>query len=189
MSSTEPALPLAASLAASEIQITHFIPGRVRFKLRQLKNDAGMAGMVRQVLSKIPGVCSVEINPITSSVLIHYDPEVFQWDNPAVRAIAPGLFPDDLSPEMYEDWLRMHTNGDGQPDLKQQIESAAVSLNRRVHEATRGSADLTTVIPLALVAMGIGTVVVSRRLPMPKWYDFFWFALGTYSMFRGVEHR
>ena len=189
MSTTGSITETAVPLAANEIQIIHFIPGRLRFKLRHLKNDAGMAGMVRQVLSNIPGIRSVEINPITSSVLIHYDPEVFQWDNPAVRAIAPGLFPDDLSPEMYEDWLRMHTNGDGQPDLKQQIESAAASMNRRVHEATRGSADLTTVIPLALVAMGIGTVVVSRRLPMPKWYDFFWFALGTYTMFRGIERR
>src|SRR5213593_635942 len=122
MSTTETLAPTAGSLAANEIQVTHFIPGRVRFKLRQLKNNAGAAGMVRRMLSDVPGILSVEVNVVTSSVLIHYNPEVFQWDHPAVRAMAPGLFPDDLSTDMYEDWLRMHMN-DPQPDLKQQIES------------------------------------------------------------------
>src|SRR5262249_31072351 len=155
----------------SDIQVTHFLPGRVRFKLLHLKKNAAMANMLRQVLANIPGIRTVEANVVTGSVLVQYDPETFRWDHPAVLTIAKGMFPDDISPDMYEDWLRMRMN-EPQPDLKYQIESAAAALNLRVSEATRGSADLTTAIPLALVAMGIGTIVVSRRLPMPRWYDF-----------------
>lgn len=59
-----------------DITIVHVLPGRVRLKLAELKNNPVMAREVKQRLSRNAGISRVAVNPITGSILMHYDPKV-----------------------------------------------------------------------------------------------------------------
>ena len=41
--------------------------------MKALKGQDRLADELRQALASVPGVSQVEVNPLTSSVLIHYD--------------------------------------------------------------------------------------------------------------------
>lgn len=55
--------------------IVSFIPGRVRLRLKELKNEA-LAARVLPQIQAVPGITGVEIKAITGSLLIEYNTEV-----------------------------------------------------------------------------------------------------------------
>lgn len=54
-------------------QYVHHLPGRLRVKCPSLKGNAHSAETVVQLLSAEEGIASCEVNPLTGSVLVHYD--------------------------------------------------------------------------------------------------------------------
>lgn len=61
-----------------DIQVVHALPGRVRIKVRQLKNNISYAGTIQRYLLEVPGITHLEANPQTGSLLIEYDSTVFE---------------------------------------------------------------------------------------------------------------
>src|SRR5260370_14352733 len=57
-------------------EIAHQVCGRIRLKIPAAKGDEGLLEQIKRALSPIPGVHSIEVNPSTGSVIMHYDPEV-----------------------------------------------------------------------------------------------------------------
>jgi hypothetical protein len=57
------------------IKMVHAIPGRVRLKIDRLKHNPALAEEIRKRFSGIQGILHVEANPLTSSVLLIYDPK------------------------------------------------------------------------------------------------------------------
>lgn len=51
----------------------HHVPGRLRVKSPGLKRNEREAAQTRAYLDQLHGVYSAEVNPITGSILIHYD--------------------------------------------------------------------------------------------------------------------
>ena len=51
----------------------HHIPGRLRFKFVQLKNQPARARMVESAIWKLIGVTSVEVSILSGSLLIRYE--------------------------------------------------------------------------------------------------------------------
>lgn len=58
------------------VSIVHFIPGRVRLKVKGLRRDPQLRAWIRHQLAGIPGLLHMEINPNTEAVLINYDRRV-----------------------------------------------------------------------------------------------------------------
>lgn len=54
--------------------ITSFVDGRVRLRHPALK-DAATAELVTAVVSGVDGITAVQVNPVTGSLLIFYDPD------------------------------------------------------------------------------------------------------------------
>jgi copper chaperone CopZ len=52
--------------------IVSFVPGRVRLRFKELKNK-GITDVVYARIKDIPGITTVEIKPLTGSILIEYD--------------------------------------------------------------------------------------------------------------------
>ncbi len=166
------------------IKVVHAIPGRIRLKVSQIRENPLFADQIEQRLATIPGVQKVTINPLTSSVLVLYDtavvasPESLQALAGPLSLLFPGLTAKDL-----ETVQTMATNGTGAvPPLAAGIRTFFSSLNTKLSTTTDGAADLKLVLPLALFALGIRSLLVSEKRLFPTWYDFFWFALGTYFM-------
>ena len=61
-----------------DIQVVHALPGRVRIKIRQLKNNISYAGTIQRYLFEVPGITHLEANPQTGSLLIEYNPTVLE---------------------------------------------------------------------------------------------------------------
>lgn len=56
-------------------EVVHAIPGRVRLKIARVKHNPALAVEIRKRFSAIQGILQVDANPVTSSVLLIYDPK------------------------------------------------------------------------------------------------------------------
>ena len=61
-------------LDVSQYGAVHALPGRLRVKVAGIKKSPQTAGQVEQALRQEPGVTAVGANPVTGSVLVHFDP-------------------------------------------------------------------------------------------------------------------
>jgi cation transport ATPase len=56
----------------------HNVPGRLRVKTPTLKSMAGGDERVSEFFDHLEGVERVTVNPLTGSVVVHYDPEMLE---------------------------------------------------------------------------------------------------------------
>jgi hypothetical protein len=158
------------------IELRHAIPGRVRLRFPALKGEPGLSHEVERQLSALPVVRRVEVNPVTGSVLVLYDPA----DSAAIaqlgRLMIPGLDldamprPDDSA----------GPNGDGSAAPAEALAEFGRRLNEKFEAASGHAVDLKFLVPPSLVVGGLLRLIASKKVPSPAWYDFLWFAFGTY---------
>jgi Heavy metal associated domain 2 len=56
------------------LQIPHVSPGRIRVRLDKIKGNSNLARELEQRLARLEYLQKIEVNPVTGSVLITYDP-------------------------------------------------------------------------------------------------------------------
>jgi hypothetical protein len=70
-----------------DVRIAHFLPGRVRLKVAALRGNPTHAKRLSDAFAAVPGVRSIECNPLTGGILIHYDSSrIIQTDAAQVLA-------------------------------------------------------------------------------------------------------
>ncbi len=158
------------------IELRHAIPGRVRLKIPAIKGEPELSREVQRQLAALPIVRRVEVNPVTASVLVLYDPA----DSAAIaqlgRLMIPGL---DLSALPGRDEFA-EAAGDEPTSPAVAVSAFTRRLNEKLEAATGGAADLRFLVPASLFAGGLLRLLATRKVPSPTWYDFLWFAFGTY---------
>jgi len=87
-----PARPAGALQWAQLFRVVHLLPGRMRLRFKALKGRPSIAAELRQHLGAVPGISHVDVNPLTGSLLLHYDP----------HAITTPAFLDALSGPLEE---------------------------------------------------------------------------------------
>lgn len=60
-------------LTADDVEIVHFIPGRVRMKVKALKTSPQLAERIQTAFGAVPAVREIHISSLTGSVLLTYD--------------------------------------------------------------------------------------------------------------------
>jgi hypothetical protein len=60
-------------MTTMKVQIAHQIPGRIRLKVPKVKENPELIEQIKQMFNVIPGIEEVTVNPITGSVVLHYD--------------------------------------------------------------------------------------------------------------------
>jgi hypothetical protein len=80
-------------------QCVHHIPGRLRVKSPRLKRNEAEAARARALLAGLEGVMAAEVNTVTGSLLIGYDPLRSNADR-LVRVLAEHGIVRDVSPPM-----------------------------------------------------------------------------------------
>jgi hypothetical protein len=171
-------------VAQAVVHIVHFLPGRLRVKVDKVRHNAPFAEEIQRTLTALRGVHRVAVNPVTGSVLVHYDPLTMGALH-ALEALAEtlGLCLDRAALERLEDRLRASANGanSGVPvSLGTGVEAFFGHLNADVAQATGGWGDLRTLVPLTLFFLGLRSLLLAEKVAFPSWYDYFWFAFSTF---------
>ncbi len=158
------------------IELRHAIPGRVRLRFPALKGQPDLSREVQKQLGALSVVRRVEVNPVTGSVLVLYDPA----DSAAIAQLGRLMIPE-LDLEAMPGGADLATgNGLASASPAEAVAAFTRRLNERLEAATGGAVDLKFLVPASLFAGGLLRLVASKKVPSPTWYDFLWFAFGTY---------
>jgi len=134
---------------AGVMESVHVLPGRVRLRAPVLIGQPAAAGQLQKTFARLEGVRAVEVNSLSGSLLVHFDPDRVKPEmlmGAAIRLL--GLEKDiHRPPRSYV--------GEG-------IRQVGESLNRAVHDQTGGIIDLWTSVTLMLVAIGIRHAVTGN---------------------------
>jgi hypothetical protein len=169
------------------MELIHAIPGRVRVRLPEIKADAERARQIEQMLGSLPAVRQAQANPLTASVLIHYNCDQLAelLENTPDEQLSGWAARLGLEPAQLRRWV---TDGDrfgaacgSPPDLETAIRAGARALDERVGRTT-GVINLRLLVPVVLFGLGLRALLARGNLAVPAWYDYFWFALGTFFM-------
>lgn len=181
-------------MATQAIRIVHCLPGRVRAKLPRLKGNAALAREVQHTLAALYGIQHVEVSPTTGSVLVLYDhrlPELCKLESLTLETVdslmaladALGLSREDVDVDELQRCLHAWQNGPHSGtsgDLGSGVGTFFSSAHAGAAQPTSGLGDLRILIPLTLCFLGVRSLLLTEQLPFPGWYDYFWFAFGTY---------
>lgn len=145
-----------------DIRLMHALPGRIRLKLDGIKGHPDQARDIESRLATVRGMHHIEASSLTGSVVATFDPTLLEsLDFHFAVANALGIAASDLNPEYLAKWYANESNGT--PHLPQGIGESWRML-----------------VPFALLALGVRGVLAAERLIFPQWYDYLWFAFGTY---------
>ncbi len=91
---------------SADIHISHFLPGRIRLRVRAIKGNRGLAEQMRAAFCSVPGLTSLSYNTLTGSVLITYDTGRIMAEDGGrrLRSVMHEQLPD-LDAEMVIQWL------------------------------------------------------------------------------------
>jgi len=165
------------------VRVAHALPGRIRLKVDTIKHDAQRAEELGSKLRTVPGIRSVEANPVTGSLLLTYDESpADSMELPFAVAQSLGISLNDLDPADLR--LLMSHQGDGNKVPELSISDAFESTFRDMNAAVQRTvgADLCMLLPLALAVLGVRSLMVSEKTLMPSWHDYLWFSFSTYFM-------
>jgi hypothetical protein len=155
------------------IELVHHHPGRLRLRASVFQGETDALARVRARLDALPGIVEVEHNARTGSVLIHYEPGLVEPDD-IVAAVAEAA---DLDPP------RERVRDPNKPAL------VAIGVTRELNAAvgmlTGGRADLKTLVPAAMVGVGVYSFFAGKGPRLPRWDNLVYWG---YQIFTGL-HR
>ena len=175
----------------SSAHIVHHIPGRLRLKVPGAKGNSVFMDQVRAALTSVEGVSEIEVNPVTGSVLVHYDPEAFEnfHDNVHEHATRNNLFaiqPKRSPPKLTEVDEAVDALEEEAQYLAARSHTARVivdflhDLDLNVKKYSRNTVDLKVLVPLGLAFYTIAVMELAAATPM-------WATLGLFSFNHFLE--
>lgn len=90
-----------------DIQIIHFVPGRVRLKAKSLRGTPDLARDIEAAFKRVPGISDVEASSLTGNILLSYDPHALLTEDATnkLSGVLCTYFPEINLP-MVLSWLR-----------------------------------------------------------------------------------
>jgi hypothetical protein len=129
--------------------VVHRTSTRTRLRTRGMKGNREYFEQLRGELSKMAGVHSVQVNPLTQSVLLEHDVPI----DPLLRAAEQrGFLHLDLQPVDEEPYLA-------------RVGRALIDSDQKLHLASAGRVNLDTVTFLGMLAGGIYQCTQGHALP------------------------
>ena len=82
----------------------HHVPGRLRIKTPRVKNNRFIVEEIKHLLSSLSGIDFYEVNTVTGSIIIHYEPRYISEDTIIRLLEEAGYFDlsNAISPELDE---------------------------------------------------------------------------------------
>jgi hypothetical protein len=165
--------------------VAHHIPGRMRVKIAEGKNNPELLAKISQSLASLKGVQAVTPNPQTGSILLQYAPEAHEDIHDHVHGVFDEHVPEPPRPlgeiehiadnlEREAEFLANHSH------FARVVVDGAKMLDREVKLATGNAVDLKVVIPLGLAAVAFVEIGIHAATPV-------WVTLALFSLNHFVE--
>lgn len=167
--------------APLSVHVAHALERRVRLRAPALSGHASACERVAQQLALEPGCEVVTVRPITGSVIVERGEGALDADRLRARLaeLLGELRDDDGRP------LGAQPPG-GQPGptrVARAVAHAVVAINAEVREAMDHRADLGTLLPVVFATAGLTEVAITRKLPVPAWFNLLWWSLRSFMTF------
>jgi hypothetical protein len=168
-------------MAANDVRVVHFLPGRARLKIEALRRNEELAEQIEAMLGEVPGVIDVTASPLTGSVLVHWHTDIQDaWERlvDAGRQMEAVSNNWDPSPVIGRQAPQQSADDDRPAEA---VSSAFHDADQSVRNATAGEYDLRTLIPLSLLTFGFVDLIRTGAALTPNWWDYFWWAFATFT--------
>lgn len=171
--------------------VSHHIPGRIRIKLTEGKNNPPLLERVRELALAVAGVAAAEFNPLTGSILIHYAPaERYEFEellrsgiSTAVSLILePHGSSEKRSPGARSRKLR------SRPRISKAAQSMLEFFNQvddTIRATTDDELDLRMLLPLAVASAGL--FAFPRAISTPLGLTLMIFAFNSFNTLHAGE--
>ncbi|MGA2192354.1 MAG: HMA2 domain-containing protein [Nitrospirota bacterium] len=157
----------AVAVALPKAHVGHTSKGRIRFKVPSKKGDARFFVSVKEKLEKSDKVATIEVNPVTGSILVTHNTD----DDSIIKLAEAGkTFKVDI------------INKPGRPKhppVSRDMLHGFKGLDEKLKSATGGELDLPSVAFLTLLGIGIYQII-KGNFAAPAWYTAFWYALNIF---------
>jgi hypothetical protein len=175
---------------SNSADVTHHIPGRMRIKVPHAKGNHKLLEQIRQSVSAMPGVGAVEVNPVTGSILLHYDTEKHEAFESALGEHGEQQKLFTLTPPQLTEADEIAAKIQAEAEFLSEHSDVARSLvnffkyvNESVKRASGNSVDLKVLLPLGLAAYMFTSSEAMMSTPM-------WVTLSIFSFnsFLALHH-
>jgi hypothetical protein len=147
-----------------KFEVIHTLPGRIRFRIPRLEGqDPEVIDSVGKELKRLPEINSVDLNPISGSLVLDYHDEEIN------AAIICGILLKLLG-------LEQDLDAQPQSLIQKELNLIGTSLNRQVYNSSAGILDLTSALSLSIFAFGMYKIIVQRDRNTPSGFSLLWWA-------------
>lgn len=164
-------------MTTMKVQVAHQVPGRIRLKVPKVKESPELIEQIKQLFNVIPGIEEVAVNPVTGSVVLHYDTDCHDAFHDHLqsytgRPVTPPASEIDLLANKIEqeaEYLSAHSH------TAQVIIDCVKGLDHQIKIATGNAIDLQILFAAGVAAFTVLEIGASAATPV--WVTFAIFAL------------
>jgi hypothetical protein len=159
----------------------HHVRGRIRLKIPASRGNASLLEEIKRAIAPLEGVKRIDSNPVTGTLVIHYDPEIHpefhetlsdHGERAGSYVLAPAEMSevDELAKQISEeaDFLSQHS------ETARTIVEGFKSLDRSIKLGTGNAVDLKVLLPLGLAVYSFIEIGLEASTPL-------WVTLGIFS--------
>lgn len=178
-------------MAHLKLSIAHQIPGRIRLKIPSGKGNPVLLEQIKDTFGAIPGIEEITVNPITGSVVLHYDVDRHDQVQGSLAGgpgnVAPVLYRaptsqiDEMSDKIAQEaaFLAEHSHA------ARMVVDFFKGLDRQIKVATHNTVDFKIV--LAIVVAGFTIFEIGASAATPVWVTLIVFGVNHFiEMHQGV---
>jgi hypothetical protein len=161
-----------------KLSVAHQVPGRVRMKIPSAKGNTELLRQISETFAVIPGIEEVTVNPLTGSVVLHYDVDRHDEFHGRLGHHAPGFPPpteiDQLADKIEREAEFLARNS----DTARAVVDFCKKLDREIKVATNNSFDLK--IAFAVAVIGVTVFELGATAATPVWLTLAIFAVNHF---------
>jgi copper chaperone CopZ len=155
-----------------KFDVVHAIPGRIRYLAPLLEDiDNSLLNRIEGELSKIDGIKSVHVNPISGSLILTYDDALIK------DYVVHGIVLKLLGLEKELDYSPEST-------LLKELKLIGRGLDHQIHKSSAGLLDFKTSLMMVLVSIALYRIIILRERSIPSGFNLLWW---SYVMAKSVK--
>jgi hypothetical protein len=173
--------------------VAHHIPGRIRLKMPDQEDALHLLEHVQRAISLIPEVNRIDVNRLTGSIVVEYDPAHFkQILTHATRATTQQGLVRLVTPEAARiDAVLGYAQREMQKlahysMTAKQVMALLHRANLEIKHATANAIDLRTMLPLCL---SVYSLMTDKKEPSPLWVTLLIFSFNAFVSLHPPRQR